>query len=119
MKADRSSIILAIISQNSSLSTVLLPSVLANQRNELAGAVLFSLGAALSLDYAQQLLRFGCCSNRNHQTTASFQLRNQWIWNLWSSRRHQNSIVRGVPAPTERAVEGFNCRVVNSELAHP
>jgi hypothetical protein len=81
--------------------------------------VFFSLVPALSLNDADKFLGLARFANGNHQTAADFQLRDQRFRDSRPARRNQNSIVRTVGTPSERAVKGFYRSVIYSEFANP
>src|SRR5713226_6980967 len=100
------------------LSLIRGPSVLANQWHKLAGAMLFDLIASFRLDHAHQTLRLARFANRNHQAASDLQLRDQSIGHARSAGRDQNSLVRRMRAPTERAVKSLDRRIVDPKFAN-
>src|SRR5712692_6634075 len=94
------------------------PTVLANQWHKLAGAMFFDLIAGFRLDHAHQTLRLARFANRNYQTTTDLQLRDQGIGHAWSTSRDQNSIVRCMCVPAERAVKSLDRRIVDPKFAY-
>src|SRR5258707_14967300 len=123
MKAERIAIILPIILSSSRLlSTAVcllpLPPVLTNQWHKLARAVFFDLSPSFRLDHAHQTLRLARFADRNYQTTANLQLRDQRFGNLRPTCCYQNSIIWPVSAPAERTVKSLDRRIVNPEGAN-
>ena len=91
--------------------------MLTNQRYKLAGAVFFDLMCRFRLDHSHQFLRFAGFANRNHQTAADFQLRDQWIRNPWPTGRDQDSVIGPVRIPSQRAIESLDRGIIDSQFA--
>src|SRR4051812_15001505 len=99
-------------------SLCLLPSMLANERYELAIPVVFILLSVFGLDHSDQFLRFARLTDWNHQATTNFQLRHQWTGNSRPAGGNENRLVRTMCAPAQRAIESLNRRIVNTKFAY-
>src|SRR5437588_6277771 len=89
---------------------------MSDEWNECARAVIFARVAFLGSNDAHQSLRLACVTDGNHKSSIHLQLREQRLRHIRAARRHENRIVGSVRAPTERAVETFDGRVVDSKL---
>src|SRR6266576_1458970 len=94
------------------------PPMLSNQRNELTGTVLFDLWLRLSLNNANEFLRFARRANGNDEPTADLQLRHERIGNARTARRNQNRLVWPMRAPSQSAVECLHGCVIDSQRAY-
>src|SRR5215213_6161847 len=79
------------------------PSVLTNQRDESATAVVLFPASGFCLDDSYQPLSFTRFADGYDETTANFQLRNQGLRHCRTTRGHQDRVVRRVSGPAERA----------------
>src|SRR5262249_51829333 len=98
---------------------ILLPTMLPNQRDELARSKFFNFPRRFGLGYSDQSLRFARFADRDDQAAANAELCNQWIRNLWSTGGHQDCIVWRVRVPSECAVKSLYRGVVDSQFANP
>src|SRR5205085_8113221 len=94
------------------------PSVMTDERNERARAMIFARVAFLCSNNANQSLRLARIADWNYKPSINLQLREQRLWNFRAARCHKNRVVRSVRAPTQCAVETFYGRVVDSKLTY-
>ena len=91
---------------------------MAYERDEGARSVIFVLDSAFGLDDADEVLRVASLAHRDDKTPAFLQLSDQRFGHIRATGCDQNSIVRRVRAPAQRAVETFYSRVVDSKATY-
>ena len=90
--------------------------MLADQWNKSTTSMIFFSPALFRFYYSNQSLVFTRFADRYNQSPADFELRKQRFWNRWTTRSHENSIVRCVCGPTKCAVETFYRGIVDTEF---
>src|SRR6476659_218457 len=80
--------------------------------------MIFFSRSAIGFDDANQSLTLTRVAHRHDQTPARFELREQRLWNCWTTSSHEERIVRSVCRPSECAVKTLHSRVVDSERAN-
>src|ERR1043166_5594137 len=103
------------ISRMRATTLLLLPSVLPDERNKPARAVLFDLRLGFGFDHSHQLLRLSRGADGNYEAASHFQLGHERIGNARPAGSYQNRIVWPMAAPSQRSVESFHSRVVDSQ----
>src|SRR5215216_1373340 len=81
--------------------------------------MIFFFTSLVGFDDANQSLTLARLTHGHHQTTADFELRDQWLRHRWTTCGNQNGIVGRVCRPAERAVETLYRSVVNSQFPDP
>ena len=72
--------------------------------------------STLSFDDTNETLRIACRSYGNYKSPANFQLRHEWFRYVGATSGNENTIIRSVSRPTERAVEALHGRIINTQL---